>query len=251
MKTLYKFAFLTAVLAVSAGAHAEDDFPFDKVGIRAGLNLSQIASGTKKIDYQESPFNEASYMTSGVFVGAYGYDEDEILRQELNLSMQGGELYMNDVRTKFTHYYINYAFLLEVRPWRLLFDVRALERFSIFVGPQLGYCVARNVTSADGKRYSGSEYNNWFGDNGMNGLKHNRWNFAAVAGVQYRIGDFLINAHYSYGFTRTWKPEKKPEFKFFEPDTWFKSRKPPEGSDVRGTSSRVLQIGIGYCWKGG
>ncbi len=189
-----KLLIVIAALAVSVGANAQIKF-----GAKAGLNLSQISAS-------DQDGAEATSMLPGFFVSGhanFGLGQFFGVQPELMFSMQGGK--EEDMSMHLN--YINIPVLFEVKP---------IANFSIFVGPQIGFNLYKSA-SAGGVTISGSQFEEMI-------AKVNTIDFAAVVGVQYAVLDhFLISARYNIGFTPTLDID-----------------------GVGGMTNRVIQIGVGY-----
>jgi len=220
-----KILLLVTALALTIGATAQDK-PFT-YGLKAGLNLSQISSGTMK--YMGERYDlDASDMLVGFFVSAhfnYSFGQFFGIQPELSFSMQGSKetgtmdvgldmSYSSTVRLN----YINIPILFEVKP---------ITNLSIFVGPQIGFNFYKSMTEKGGidRFISGSDFDDYLEQGGR---KLNSFDFAAVVGLQYAIlGKYLISARYNIGLTSV-----------VGSDT--------DGLSISGGANRVLQFGIGY-----
>ena len=197
---------LVAALAlfIAAGAFAQEN-PLT-FGVQAGLNISQFSAG--KYDGEKG---KASDMLTGFYIGGhanYSLGEYFGIQGELKFSMQGGKNSEEDsgdkYETKISLGYINIPILFEVKP---------VENFSIFVGPQIGF----NATKGASLKVNGATAPD-------PDVEVKALDLAAVVGVQYAIGGkYLLSARYNVGFTSVSKD-----------------------SDVSGLENRVIQIGVGY-----
>ncbi len=210
-----KFVLILMAVALTAGvAMAQPKF-----GVKAGLNLSQISKDS------DIDGDEASKMLPGLFVSGhvnFGFGEFFGFQPEVMFSMQGGkqsesgtEMGMSyDLTSKMKLNYINVPLLFEVKP---------ITNFSLFVGPQIGINISKSLDASGtiaGIEIPSDLINEYIGG----AIETKTIDFAAVVGVQYAImNHFLISARYNLGFT--------PALDY-------------EG--VKGSANRVIQIGIGW-----
>ena len=201
-----KILILVAALALTIGATAQEK-PFT-YGIKAGLTISQISSGIMgnlvfPADASIVPNYDvdATDMLIGFFVsGHFNYSFGHFfgIQPELSFSMQGGK----ELGTTYHFNYINVPVLFEVKP---------VTNFSIFVGPQIGFNIYKSETINGNTIPRSYIY-----------IKTVDW--AAVVGLQYAIMDkYLISARYNIGFSTVF-----------------------DGDKISGRANRVLQFGIGY-----
>jgi len=219
-----KILLLVAALVLTIGATAQEK-PFT-YGIKAGLSLSQLSSGS--VEYIGLSFdNAASDMLAGFFVSAhfnYSFGQSFGIQPELSFSTQGGKSTITTENwRKYTatdrFNYINIPVLFEIKP---------MANFSIFVGNQFGFNIYKSRTTkgeVESSTISGSDFDDTLKENGW---KFNNVDIAAVIGLQYAIaGKYLISARYNIGFTTV-----------LDSDT--------DGMSVNGGDYRVFQFGIGY-----
>jgi len=218
-----KILILVTALALTIGATAQEK-PFT-YGVKAGLNFSLLSSG--KVEAMGMSFNtDASDMLTGFFVsGHFNYSFGRLfgIQPELSFSTQGGKISWDDYGVEFTETdrlnYINIPILFEVKP---------MTNFSIFVGPQVGFNIYKSATIKGGgesETFSGSDLDDILKEDGR---KFNSFDIAAVVGLQYAIaGKYLISARYNIGFTTV-----------LDSDT--------DGVSISGGGNHVFQLGIGY-----
>ena len=214
-KNMKKILILVVALAITIGATAQEN-PLT-YGVKAGLNLSQISSGTMKAE-GESQGVDALDMKAGFFVSGhvnYSFGEFFGIQPELSYSTQGGKMSEEGSTAKYSFNYINIPVLFEVKP---------VTNFSLFVGPQIGLNIHKGV-SMGGISISGSSFTDVLKEGGM---KFNNFDIAAVVGLQYAIdGKYLISARYNIGFTTTMDSDIS-------------------GMSISGLANRVFQFGVGY-----
>jgi len=217
-----KILLLVAALAITIGATAQDN-PLT-YGVKAGLNISQLSSGTAEFMGMSEDY-DATDMSIGFFVSGhvnYSFGQFFGIQPELSLSfMQGGKESEGDYSFTQNYSYINIPILFEVKP---------ITNLSIFVGPQVGFNFYKSMTAKEGglsETISGSDVDDYLEENGA---KLNSFDFAAVVGVQYAImGKYLISARYNIGFTTVVGSDVS-------------------GMSVSGGNNRVFQLGIGYTF---
>jgi len=231
-----KFLLVLIAAAVAVGANAQRygygaSTQKIKFGAKAGLNLAQISAGTTKVDMPggtEEITEDASDMILAFFVSAHvniPFGEFFGLQPEVSFSMQGGEQTVQipgvsgNIKNKLNLNYINVPVLFEVKP---------ITDFSIFVGPQIGLNIYRGTTVSMGDQsisVSGKDFDDGLKEQGM---KLNTLDVAAVVGLQYAImGKILISARYNLGFTPTMSSDVS-------------------GMTLSGNNNRVIQFGVGY-----
>ena len=216
-----KILILVTALAITIGATAQEN-PLT-YGVKAGLNISQFSSGSVEAMGMSEDY-DATGAAIGFFVSGhvnYSFGQFFGIQPELSFSMQGAKDSEGDHSLTQCYNYINIPVLFEVKP---------MTNFSIFVGPQIGFNIYKSMTEKMGGEsvtISGSEVDDFLKEAG---LKTNSFDLAAVVGLQYAInGQFLISARYNVGFTTVLDSDVS-------------------GMSVSGGNNRVFQLGIGYTF---
>jgi len=179
-----KILLLVAVLALTISATAQEKlFTY---GIKAGLTISQISSGTLTSSDIHDPWGNlgvtemnATGYSYGFFVSTHAnYNLSQFfgVQPELSFSMQGGVVGIIPTGKRTYHYnYINVPILLEIKP---------TTDISAFIGPQIGFNIHEN--------------NQFYSVNTVD--------FAVVLGAQYTIdGKYLISARYNISLPSVYK----------------------------------------------
>jgi len=179
-----KILLLAAALALTIGATAQEK-PFT-YGLKAGINIAQISSGTVDNGIWGILDFDALDMKIGFFVSGhvnYSFGQFFGIQPELSFSMQGGkQSWTDDIWLRATtiqtdrYSYINIPVLFEVKP---------ITNLSIFVGPQIGFNIYKSrTTKSEGwsETISGSDFDDYLGQTDR---EFNSVDFAAVVGLQY------------------------------------------------------------------
>jgi len=204
-----KILLLAAALALTIGATAQEK-PFT-YGLKAGINIAQISSGTVDNGIWGILDFDALDMKIGFFVSGhvnYSFGQFFGIQPELSFSMQGGKQSWTDDLwgSGSSTLYLNYINI------PVLFEVKPITNLSLFVGPQIGFNIYKSATT------------NTNGETIFRGnVNAKTIDFAAVVGLQYAIlGKYLISARYNIGFTSVFD------------------------DNISGRANRVIQIGVGY-----
>ncbi|MDR0694447.1 MAG: PorT family protein [Prevotellaceae bacterium] len=213
-----KTILILVALAVTLSVNAQVKF-----GVKAGLNVSQIGSGSMKIGDQSEDL-EASGMLVGFHAGGYvNFNFSPVigLQPEVVFSLQGEKESDDDGSIKTSLGFINVPILLDIKP---------VPNLSILVGPQVGINVSKKM-SIGGISISGSELNDLLEEAGT---KINTLDIAAVLGVQYTIINHLtIGARYNFGFT---------------PALGLTQEAKDAGLSISGVGNRVIQVSVGWSF---
>jgi opacity protein-like surface antigen len=215
-----RIIMVLAALAITLSVNAQIKF-----GVKAGLNVSQIGSGSVEAGDEKTDI-ESSGMLVGFHAGGFvNFNFGPVigLQPEVVFSLQGekesGESDFGD--TKFNLGYINVPILLDIKP---------IPNLSILVGPQVGINVTKKM-SAEGQSISGSEVDDVLKEAGT---KISTIDVAAVLGVQYTIINHLvIGARYNFGFT---------------PAIGLTKEAKDAGVSVSGLGNRVIQVSVGWAF---
>lgn len=185
-----KIFTLIICLAITGGMFAQEKgFSW---GVKAGLNLSDFIGKDTKDTKMKANLN------AGIFTEFRCSDKFSV-GPELVYSAQGTSLGKIDGETlRIKAEYINLPIMAKYY---------VANKFSINLGPQLGYAI-----SMKGK--AGSEKEKFDKDT------YNKFDFSIGVGGTYNFGKFFADARYNFGLTKVIKDSK--------------------------TKNSVIQIGVGY-----
>ncbi|MDR0668057.1 MAG: PorT family protein [Prevotellaceae bacterium] len=215
-----KIIVLLSAMLITLSVTAQVDVKF---GVKAGLNVSQLGSGTYEYGDHSGDI-DATEMLLGFHVG--GFANFNLgpyvgLQPELVFSLQGGKESENDETATWSLGFINVPVLLDIKP---------IPNLSVFVGPQIGFNVYKSLSNGD-ESYSGSELDDLLSEGRT---KLNAVDVAAVVGVQYTFIEHLtVGVRYNFGFT---------------PSRGVTDEGKDAGQSISGCSHRVIQLSVGWLF---
>jgi len=202
---------IAAIFGISVSALAQVKF-----GVKAGANVSYLSG----IDYSDGRGATGSTLSArSLHLGGYAnYFFNDLLgaQTEAVFSMQGGKYTVANVTGTLYLNYINVPLLLEIKPFK--------SPFSLFVGPQLGYCVGRSLL--DDLRPT------------INKDHYKDFDFAIAWGMQFGLTEHLkLGFRHNIGLTPSLKYNNEYDFE----GTHYKRI-------VKGERNNVLHLSIGWTF---
>ncbi len=228
MKNLLKFSFVLAFVATTCISNAQSNKL--KFGVKAGLNLSNIAQ-----DFKDSEDEDDTKTLTGLAFGVtaeYELKENLAFQSGLMFSRKGYKMEGSDEGEKYEDKYkISW---LEV-PMNFVYK---MNDFQVYAGPYMAfglsgkweseYTYDGETESYDGDIDFGNDSSEEKDDEGMvRGL-----DYGLNLGLGYQTGNLLFNAGYSFGLANL-TPDYKGEGSNFDP------------KDMK-VSNRVLTFSVSY-----
>src|SRR5690554_2075661 len=194
---ILNLALVVLMLGGIPFAHGQSNNPGPKIGIKGGLNLSQL--------YVDQPNAEDENMKLGLNVGVFGK-----IPISNFLAVQPEVLYSN-VGSKITYGGSNLEDFLGIEPGEVRFNLNYIQvpialavnvgPLNIHAGPYLSYLVSANI-----KDLKTSDLNS----NNITDLEtddFNRVDYGLVGGVGFDVQNVTIGVRYNYGLREVGKSD--------------------------------------------
>ena len=192
LKTSSKILYMTLVALVLGGvpfAQGQSNNPGPKIGIKGGLNLSQL--------YVDQPNAEDENMKLGLNVGVFGK-----IPISNFLAVQPEVLYSN-VGSKVTYGGSNLANTLGIEPGEVRFNLNYVQvpvalavnvgPLNVHAGPYLSYLISANVKDLKSANLNPTNVVALETDD------FNRVDYGLLFGVGFDVQGVTIGARYNYG----------------------------------------------------
>src|SRR5690606_5086501 len=187
-KILY-LALIPLLLSGVTIAHAQSNNPGPKIGIKAGLNLSQL--------YVDQPNAEDENMKLGLKVGVFGK-----IPISNFLAVQPEVLYSN-VGSKITYGGSNLENALGIEPGEVRFNLNYIQvpvalaanvgPLNLHAGPYLSYLLSANVKDLKSANLNPTDVVD------LDTEDFNRLDYGVLFGVGFDVQGVTIGARYNYG----------------------------------------------------
>jgi len=234
MKNVFSLVVIVLMITLSVKVNAQVKF-----GVKAGLNMSNIAQNYKESDYEDATKMRMAYQFGATV--EYGLSDALCLQSGLLLSSKGYKYDLEDglEEGKSVDGYAKVIYNYLELPVNVAYKINS---FQVYAGPYFGFCIGGKNKWDYTYKYDGDEESDegdyklkpFFGEVGEGDLDEdedavNALDMGINLGVGYQTGPILINAGYSLGLGNI-----APKY---EGDS--------DRSDWK-TSNRVLSLSVSY-----
>ncbi|WP_190277644.1 porin family protein [Adhaeribacter rhizoryzae] len=192
LKKIARLGIATLLLLTTIQVNAQSDNPGPKIGVKAGLNFSQL--------YVEQPNAEDEKIKMGFHFGLFG----KIPVTDF-LSVQPEVLYTN-VGSKVTYGGSDLEDFLGIEPGEVRFNLNYVQvpvalainigPLNVHAGPYLAYLVSANVKDLEKSELSGRDIKD------LETEDFNRVDYGLMGGVGFDVQNVTVGARYNYGLRK-------------------------------------------------
>jgi hypothetical protein len=197
------------------------------IGVRGGVNFASFSEDVFTPVFEDADMGFMVGVDVAVF-GKIALTDAFSVQPEFHWTQKGIKSTMTTQDNMDVEMTLRYNYLELPVLARADFGTETVS-FNIFAGPSAGYAldgkyIGKNVPFGGESPSSGDfeEELEWDTEFGDNGIKDNRWDFSAVAGlgVEYDLGSvkILLDSRYTYDFNDFVKYEETPDP---EPDKFY------------------------------